>query len=109
MDIWGREWRSEGGGGGGMHPLERMRLPMEGYDLAPEHIENGTIMVMVDKTVLAAPASTKRLLHLWYREYRLPSDVRASRLGISRATLYIEWKASLHCMRGALRTKGLQV
>jgi hypothetical protein len=106
LDAWARDrWQ---GLGGGLHPLEVMRLLHEGVALGKERLSTDDILIIVDQTYLQSPAKTKALVTVWYQD-RGAVISKAKRLGISRSALYIEWKATLHYFRGAFRTKGLHV
>jgi hypothetical protein len=106
LDAWARDGRE--GQGGGMHPLEVMRLIHEGAVLGADKLSTDEILILVDKTYLASPARTKALIDVWYKS-PLPVTVKAKRLGISRAAMYTQWKAMLWYFRGALRSSGLIV
>ena len=107
LDAWARDAR-EGGQGGGMHPLERLRLIHDGAVLGAAQLSNDEIMILVDRAYLDSPPRTKALLSAWYKS-SAPAQVKAHRLGISRAALYTHWRAALWYLRGALRTKGLTI
>jgi hypothetical protein len=65
-------------------------------------------MIAVDQAILRSPERVKAVITVWYKN-RGPAEVKAKRLGISRAALYIHWKAALWFLRGALRARGLAV
>jgi hypothetical protein len=46
------------------------------------------------------------MIDAWYKSAS-PAQVKANRLGISRAALYTHWRATLWFFRGALRSRGL--
>lgn len=106
LDAWARDGRQ--GQGGGMHPLEIMRLLHEGAVLGADKLSTDEILILVDKTYLASPARTKALIDVWYKS-PAPVTVKAKRLGISRAALYVQWRAVLWYVRGALRAQGLGI
>lgn len=106
LDAWARDGRQ--GQGGGMHPLEVMRLLHEGQVLGSDKLSTDEILIIVDKTYLTSPVKTKALIDVWYKS-SAPAQVKAKRLGISRAALYTHWKAVLWYFRGALRAQGLHV
>jgi hypothetical protein len=106
LDIWSRDDRSIGGGG--LHPLEVMRLLQEGQVLGPEQLSNDAVMIIVDQSILKSPADVQAFLKVWYKSHA-PSHVKADRLQISRAALYTRWHAMLWYMRGTFRGKGLHV
>ena len=64
LDAWARDGRQ--GQGGGMHPLEVMRLMHEGQVLGAEKLSTDEILILVDKTYLASPPRTKALIDVWY-------------------------------------------
>jgi hypothetical protein len=104
LDAWARDARQ--GQGGGMHPLERLRLLHDGVVLGGEQLSNDEILILVDRVYLDSPPRTKALLDVWYKSSS-PAQVKAHRLGISRAALYTHWRATLWFFRGALRSRGL--
>jgi hypothetical protein len=105
LDAWSRDGKF--GIGGGMHPLEVMRLLHEGEALSPQ-LSNDEVMIIVDQTVLRSPPRVKAFVTNWYKS-NAPAQVKAHRLGISRSALYVEWKAVLWFMRGCFRSKGISV
>lgn len=106
LDIWSRDDR--GIGGGGLHPLEAMRMLNDGQVLGPEQLTNDEVMIIVDQSILRSPVDVQAFLKIWYRN---PSPVRikAQRIGISPRTIYTRWNANLHYMRGMFRGRGLLV
>lgn len=106
LDAWARDART--GTGGGMHPLERLRLIHDGAVLGGAQLSNDEIMILVDQTFLASPPRTKLLIEIWYR-VGSPVTVKAKRLGISRDMIYKHWRDALWYLKGALRAKGLHV
>jgi hypothetical protein len=107
LDAWARDGR-RGTGGGGMHPLERLRLLHDGVVLGPPDMSNDEVMIIVDRAVLDSPERTRLLLATWYKS-NSPSQVKARRLGISRSALYTHWRAALWYIRGLLRGRGISV
>jgi hypothetical protein len=106
LDAWARDrWQ---GLGGGLHPLEVMRLLHEGVALGEEKLSTDDILIIVDQAYLRSPPKTKALVSVWYQD-RGAVVTKAKRLGISRSALYTEWRATLHYFRGVFRTKGLKV
>jgi hypothetical protein len=106
LDIWSMD-RYEGGERRGLHPLEVMRL-LHDDELPGEKISNDEVMIIVDQAVLRAPRRVRATVEAWYRGSG-PAEVKAKRLGISRAALYSEWKMSVAYMRATFRSKGLAV
>jgi hypothetical protein len=104
LDAWARDGRP--GQGGGMHPLERLRLIHDGVVLGGDRLSNDEIMILLDQAYLTSPPRTKALLDVWYKSSS-PAQVKAHRLGISRAALYTHWRAALWYLLGVLREKGL--
>ena len=88
---------------GGMHPLERIRLMHDGAVLSGVR-EDGQWFDIVDVEVSRAPETVRRVIKAWYGN-RGSSAVKASRLGMSRAQLYVEWRGALRYMQGVLRDK----
>lgn len=91
-----------------LHPLVAMQLMHDGAVLGSAPPGNQNELILVDQTVLKSPPRTKALLNLWYGT-KTPTEVIASRIGVSRSTVYSEWSKALHYMRGALRAQGLSV
>jgi len=106
LDVWSLD-RYDEGGRRGLHPLEVMRLLNDGEVLG-EKISNDEVMIIVDQSVLRAPRRVRATVEVWYRGSG-PAEVKAKRLGISRAALYSEWKMSVAYMRATFRSKGLAV
>jgi hypothetical protein len=106
LDAWARDGRE--GRGGGMHPLERLRLIHDGAVLGAAQLSNDEILILVDRAYLDSPERTRALLDVWYKS-GTPAQVKAYRLGISRAALYVHWRAALWYLRGVLRTRGLTI
>jgi hypothetical protein len=106
LDAWARDARR--GTGGGMHPLERLRLIHDGVILGPPEMSNDDILMIVDRAYLECPEKTRALISIWYKS-NAPAQVKAHRLGISRAALYSHWRAALWFLRGLLRGRGLSV
>lgn len=106
LDIWSRDDRAIGGGG--LHPLEVMRLLQEGQVLGPEQLSNDAVMIIVDQSILKSPADVQAFLKIWYKN-PAPVRVKAQRIGVSPRTIYTRWNANLWYMRGTFRAKGLAV
>lgn len=105
LDIWARDGRV--GDGGGIHPLEVMRLLHEGQILG-ETLSNDEVMIIMDQNFMRSPPRVKSFFTVWYKQGG-SSDQKAKRLGMSRASLYIELKLNLAFFRGGLRASGLDV
>jgi hypothetical protein len=106
LDAWARDARE--GQGGGMHPLERLRLLHDGAVLGGERLSNDEILILVDRVYLDSPPRTKALIDAWYKS-NSPVQTKAYRLGISRTTIYRHWNITLSYFRGALRARGLMI
>lgn len=108
LDAWARDAR-EGGQGGGMHPLERLRLLHDGAVFGSDApMSNDEILIIVDRAYLMCPVRTRAVLSAWYKS-QAPAEVKARRLGISRTALYTHWKSALWFIRGVLIARGLRV
>lgn len=111
LEAWARDAR-EGGQGGGMHPLERLRLLQLGAVFVAggeRAMSNDEIMIIVDRAYLLCPERTRAILTVWYKSGNAPAEVKARRLGISRNTLYAQRRAALWFIRGILIARGLRV
>jgi hypothetical protein len=107
LDRWGRDGWDSGPGRPSMHPLEVMRLLHDGETLGGV-VASDEVMIVIDQAVCRAPARYKAMAHVWYRTNGT-AEVKAKRLAISRASLYMEWRAALEYFRGEFRTKRLAV
>ncbi len=105
LEIWGRDERA---GSGGLHPLYAAELLSKGEQLGGAPLAPDDVMVIVERTVLSSPGPTRALLKVWYRSNDA-AEVKARRLGLSRATLYVHWNHALHYVRGRLHEAGLMV
>jgi hypothetical protein len=91
---------------GPMHPLERLRLLKDGAVFGgPSEIYPDDLAAF-DSAHAHAPTATKLLMDVWYKSGD-PSYLKAARLGISRAALYVRWKSALWYFKGALEKKSL--
>ncbi len=106
LDIWAREDRPVRGGG--LHPLEVMRLLQEGQVLGAESLTNDEVMIIVDQSILRSPQDVQAFLRVWYKQPS-PVYIKAQRLGYSRTAIYGRWKEVLSFMRGTFHAKGLAV
>lgn len=61
-----------------------------------------------DRCLAQSPVRVRLLIDVWYRRDGT-SDTRAAKLGISRAALYTEWKATLWFLRGVLIGSGTKI
>jgi hypothetical protein len=94
--------------GGQRHPLETIRLMHDGAVLggAPEKMADDELAF--DKVRATAPQRERLTLDCWYLTSGSAKQ-KAQRLSISRATLYLHWKAALGYFRGRLHEKGILV
>lgn len=99
---WGRSTQVVEGGG--MHPLERMRLMHDGAVLGGGGGSDDWLYV-IDAEVSHAPGDVRSLVVVWYCHARLPLGVKMQRLGYSKTTIYVKRNESLRYMQGALRGK----
>lgn len=106
LDIWAREDRPIGGGG--LHPLEVLKLLQDGQVLGPDNLTNDEVMIIVDQSVLKSPPEVREFLKVWYKN-PAPVHIKAVRIGLSRTAIYTRWHAMLWYMRGTFREKGLAV
>lgn len=90
-----------------IHPLEKIRLLHDGAVFSGPVPEQEWI-VLVDGVVTKAPQLIGALLRVWYCRND-PVAVKANRLGISRAQIYIEWRSALRYVQGALGEKLHQI
>ena len=98
--------RGRYGNGGGMHPLEKIRLLHDGAVFGGGEIPLPQDVMLFDEVYSKATKFTKLFMDSWYASND-PAEVKARRLGISRSSFYSEWKAQLWYFNGALTTKGL--
>ena len=91
-----------------MHPLERLRLLHDGAVLGGAPLDMPNDLLAFDQIFARAPQFTKAVMDVWYKS-PAPANVKASRLHISRAALYMHWKSSLWYFRGGLHARGLTI
>ena len=87
--------------------LHNMALRKEGVVLEGP-FEMSDASCYIDRIYLTSPAREKSLLVVWYTD-SAPVVIKARKLGISRAQIYIEWKQLLAYVRGRLHGVGLDV
>lgn len=109
LDRWFRGGGHVGPGGGGLHPLEAMRLQKEaalarGNVPPPTPVEYFRMHDIVED----APDWCRSTIHVWYRS-PAPVLVKARRIGVSRSTLYERWKQSLRWVQGAMHARGVAI
>lgn len=90
-----------------LHPLEAMRLKREG-ELLGIDVADEEALFHVDQVILKSPARIRTVITVWYKNPG-PADVKAKRLGLSRAALYIEWRMALVHLRAVLMERGVAV
>jgi hypothetical protein len=93
---------------GSMHPLEAIRLLHDGAILGGGHIPTPEDVLKFDECYVQSSTKDRSLISVWYQTGG-SSEQKAKRLGISRATLYVEWKRTLSYFRGWLRAHGLDI
>jgi hypothetical protein len=104
-DRWARERRSPRDSV--KCTLHNMVLKKEGVVLEGPH-EMSDESLLVDRIFLTSPRKTQAILVVWYDDGR-PVPQKAKKLGISRATLYSQWKEVLSYVRGRLHGFGVDV
>lgn len=95
-------------GGGRLHPLEAMRLMHDGAVLGSTPQAMADDELAFDQVRATAPARERLTLDCWYMTGGSAAQ-KAKRLSVSRATLYLHWKAALGYFRGRLHEKGIQL
>lgn len=101
LERWGRGTRVVEGGG--MHPLERMRLLHDGATLGGGGGDDEWLYI-IDAEVSHAPGDVRSLIVVWYT-LRVPLGVKMQRLGYQKTTIYVKRNEALRYMQGALRGK----
>lgn len=92
-----------------MHPLEAIRLLHDGAVLGGSGpIPTPDDLLKFDECFLQSSQREKSVINIWYTTSG-SADQKAKRLGISRASLYVEWKRTLSYFRGWLRAHGLDI
>ncbi len=99
LDRWGSYDRH--GEPKPLHPLEAIRMLHDGAVLGGGSGQEPEWIEVVDSIVIAAPRDVNALLKVWYAT-GTPVSVKAQRLGISRAAIYVHWKGALRYVQGAL-------
>ncbi len=87
--------------------LYNMALVKEGVVLDGPH-EMSDNSLLVDRIYLSSPPKEQSILVVWYGD-SAPVPIKAKKLGISRAQLYIVWKEVLWYVRGRLHGFGVSV
>jgi hypothetical protein len=94
--------------GGSIHPLEAMRLMHDGAVLGGATSSMADDELAFDKVRATAPLRERMTMDCWYTSGGSAAQ-KAKRLSVSRATLYLRWKAALGYFRGRLQEKGIHV
>lgn len=90
------------------HPLETIRLMHDGAVLGGAPKTMGDDELAFDQIRATAPKRERLTLDCWYTTSGSAAQ-KAQRLHVSRATLYLHWKAALGYFRGRLHEKGIQI
>src|SRR5690606_29003334 len=70
------------GGGGSLHPLEKIRLLRDGAVFGRGPIPPPKEIEVCDHVIASSPEDTQAFLKVWYRDPFTPVIVKADRLGI---------------------------
>lgn len=111
VDHLARRWASgEGASGerGGMHPLETIRLLHDGAVLGAGPVGVPADIALFDECYRQADGYQQGVISIWYGN-NWTVDIKAARLGVSRATLYRVWSDTLSSFRGWLKAHGLEI
>ena len=108
VDQLADRWSRLGFEGGRLHPLEAMRLMHDGAVLGGTSAPMADDVLAFDQEYAKAPTREKLVIDVWYCSGGSALQ-KAHRMHISRATLYLEWKAALSYMRGRLHGRGIAV
>lgn len=90
------------------HPLETIRLMHDGALLGGATASMGDDELAFDQIRATAPKRERLTLDCWYTTSGSAAQ-KAQRLHVSRATLYLHWKAALGYFRGRLHEKGIRI
>jgi hypothetical protein len=96
------------GGGGGLHPLEAIRLLHDGAVLGGSDAPAAEEIMILDEIISTGPVETKAFIKTWYCNSS-PVYLKAQRLGISRTVIYTKHKEHLQYVRGRLHGRGVKV
>jgi hypothetical protein len=91
-----------------LHPLEAIRLLHDGATLGGGPIPTPDDIMKFDECFMASPQRHRALITVWYRSSGSAKQ-KAAKLGVSRASLYIEWGHTLSYFRGWLRGAGIDI
>jgi hypothetical protein len=93
---------------GTLHPLEAIRLLHDGAVLGGGPIPTSEDLLKFDECYVQSSQQDRAVISVWYKTGG-SADQKAKRLGISRATLYVEWKRTLSYFRGWLRAHAIDI
>jgi hypothetical protein len=96
------------GAGGGLHPLEAIRLLHDGAVLGGSDAPVAEEIMILDEIISTGPKDTRAFLQVWYQNSS-PVYLKARRLGISRTLIYTKHKEHLQYIRGRLHGRGVNV
>lgn len=108
VDRLAGRWASGDRPTGSLHPLEAIRLLHDGAVLGGGHIPTPDDVLKFDECYMQSSVRDRSLITVWYTTGG-SSEQKAKRLGISRATLYVEWKRTLSYFRGWLSAHGIDI
>jgi hypothetical protein len=109
VDKLAGRWASgDRSSGATLHPLEAIRLLHDGAVLGGGQIPTPEDVLKFDECYMQSSSKDRSLIAVWYQTGG-SSEQKARRLGISRSTLYVEWKRTLSYFRGWLRAHGIDI
>lgn len=91
-----------------LHPLEAIRLLHDGAVLGGGPIPTPDDVLLFERCLHECASRERLVIQLWYCTYAT-AEHKAKQIGVSRATLYVEWKNALSYVRGWLRGQGLDI
>lgn len=91
-----------------LHPLEAIRLLHDGAVLGGGPIPTPDDIMAFDRCFNEGSPRDRAIIRVWYQSGGSAAQ-KASRLGISRAAIYTEWKSTLSYFRGWLRAHGIDI
>lgn len=108
VDKLAGRWASGERPSGSLHPLEAIRMLHDGAVLGGGQIPTPEDVLKFDECYVQSSPKDRSVIAVWYQTGG-SSEQKAKRLGISRATLYVEWKRTLSYFRGWLRAHGVDI
>ena len=108
IDRLATRWAAGERQNGSLHPLEAIRLLHDGAVLGGGAIPTPEDIMKFDECYMRSPKREQAVVSVWYKSGG-SAEQKAKRLGISRATLYVEWKRTLSYFRGWLKANGLDI